>query len=172
MKNIVSTNKIEVKDTNIAVTVNEKNSWIESIIENLSQEFKSVNIVTNNIKLFKKLEETLFEEKGMAITVTNNKRKSLLKADIILNIDFPEEVLNKYIIYDNSIIITLEEKVKIHKKRFNGKIISDYSICLEPNSQIFNNLNKYKYKNFDIKDLTECYIINAPDEIDNIIICN
>lgn len=171
IEKVADSNNIKISDARIAVAVNDKNDWVENIIKYLSEDFKSVNIVTNNIRTFKALEEKLFEESGMAITVTNNKRRSLLKDDIILNIDFPGEILNRYSINENSIIISIEENVKIHKKRFNGKVICDYKIRLKPNSQISEDLNKIPYKCFDLKDLVECYIINAPNEIDNIIIC-
>lgn len=159
------------QDIKIAIAVNDNNEWTTNIIKNLSQKYKSVNIVTSDIKTFKKLEETLFEENGMAITVSNNKRKSFLKADFIINIDFPNEIINKYSINENSTIISMEEKIKIHKKRFNGRIIDNYKIELNPNSQIFEDLNKSKYKSFDLKDIVECYIINNPEQINNIIIC-
>ena len=80
------------------------------------------------MRKFKKLENDLVEEDGIIITITNNKKKSLMKSHIILNIDFPRELLNKYMIKDDSIIVNIREKVKINKKRFNGLNISDYEI--------------------------------------------
>ena len=70
---------------------------------------------------------------------------------------------------DNYYII--EEKVKIKKKRFNGKIINDYKISFKKDSNIASCLQKEKYKDFDLNDLAEIYIINSPKEIEDIIIC-
>ena len=103
------------------------NDLTEVEFENIkifAKKYKTVNIVTNHIEKFKKLENDLVEEDGIIITITNNKKKSLMKSHIILNIDFPRELLNKYMIKDDSIIVNIREKVKINKKRFNGLNIS------------------------------------------------
>ena len=88
----------------------------------------------------------------------------------ILNIDFPEELVNKYTIFEEAILVNLEEEVKIRKKRFCGKIINNYKIKAEPNSKLAEFLNRNEYKNFETNDLTEVYIANNPKEIQNIII--
>lgn len=170
LENIISQNKIKKEETEIAVATNNKGEWEQNLIKNLSKEYKSVKIVTNNITYFKKLEEELFEKDGIIVTTTNNKRKALLKANIIINIDFPEELINKYSIYDNSIIINLEEPIKINKKRFCGKIINDYNISLKEESKISKELVQQKYNDFDLKDLVECYVTNKPEELKNVAI--
>ena len=60
--------------------------------------------------------------------MTNNKRKALFNTNIILNFDFPEEVVNKFTIYEKAVIINFTNRVKIYKKRFNGININDYEI--------------------------------------------
>lgn len=170
VEKICKKNNIKSEDARISITVNDIDNLTIKIIEDLSKKFKTVNIVTNNINYFKKIEEKLWNENGIIITVTNNKKKALAKSDIILNIDFPEEIINKYIIYDNSILINIEERVKIKKKRFNGKIINDYKIKLKKDSNMSLYLEKEEYKNFDLEDIAEIYIINYPEEIKDIII--
>lgn len=159
---------IKKEETEIALAANSKNEWVCNLIINLSKKFKSVKIVSNNIKYFKEIEEKLFENEGIIVTVTNNKRKAMLKSNIILNIDFSEEQLNKYNIYENSIIISVEDNIKIHKKRFSGIIINDYNIKLRKEGDIFKDLTKDEYKEFSLKDLAECYITGKPEEIKNI----
>ena len=73
-----------------------------------------MNIVTNNIEKFKKLEDKIMEN-GIMITIGNNKKKSLMKSKIILNIDFPNELINKYMIKEDAIIINVPGKVKINR---------------------------------------------------------
>lgn len=87
-----------------------------------------------------------------------------------MNVDFSEELINKYVINDNSILVNLEENVRIKKKRFNGKIINDYNIKLKNSSNIANFLEKEEYEKYDLKDLTEIYVMNNPKEIQDIII--
>lgn len=168
--NICKENKIKSEEARISITINEVNSFAVKLIEDLSKKFKMLNIVTNHINHFKKMEEQLWTENGIIITVTNNKRKALIKSDIILNVDFPEEGINRYAINDNGILINLEEKVKIKKKRFNGKIINEYKIKLRKGSNIAFSLEKVEYEKYDLEDLAEIYIMNHPDEIQDVII--
>lgn len=103
---------------------------------------------------FKKLENQILEEDGIMITVNNNKRKSLCRADIILNVDFPQELLNQYFINEEAIIVNLKGNVKINKKRFNGININDYQITFKkPNDLDCENLYL-----FDEKDVYEALL--------------
>lgn len=163
-------NNLEEQEIQLGITVNNINEWIIEKIEELSKKFKMITVVTNHINKFKSVQQKLFDEQGIVIAVTSNKKKALAKSDIILNVDFPEELINKYFLYDNAILINLEEKINIKRKRFTGKIINDYKIRLKAGSKIDLNLKQEKYKNFDLKDLAEIYIMNEPKEIENIII--
>ncbi len=164
-------NHIKMQEAQISIAINDVNQFNMKWIEELSEKFKLLNIVTNHIHYFKKIVEKLWLEKGIVISVTSNKKKALSKSNMIVNIDFPEELLNQYSIYENSVLVNIEEKVKIKKKRFNGKIINDYKISFKKDSNIASCLQKEKYKDFDLNDLAEIYIINSPKEIEDIIIC-
>ena len=170
LENICIKNNLKKQDVSIGITVNDVNEWVVNLIEKLSTKFKMINVVTKKANYFKNIQKRLYDENGIIITITNNKKKALSKADIVLNIDFPEEIINKYNIKDDGIIINLEEKVKIKKKRFNGKIINDYEIKIKENTDMYNVLLNQEYKDFDIKDLVEIYTINNPEETENIII--
>ena len=125
---IVNNKNIKKEELEIAITTN----YISDIeIENIKRiafEYKRVNVITNHIEKLKKIEQNLYEEHGIMITVSNNKKKSLRKSEIIVNFDFPKEVLNKYNIYEEAIIINVEGNMKITKKRFNGLVINDFEI--------------------------------------------
>ena len=131
-----------------------------NMLENLKimvKEYKRINIITNHIQKFKKLEEDLFEEQGIIITVGNNKRKSALKSNIIVNVDFPNELINQYNINDEAIIINLRGNIKINKKRFTGININDYEID-------FDNFEEFDYEKemlFDKKDIYEAEFIKS-----------
>lgn len=163
-------NKLQIKECQISIIANYLDNNIAKVIENYSKKFKMLSIVSNNINSFKQIKEKLYNEDGIIITVTNNKRKALLKSDIIVNYDFPEELINKYVIKDDAIILNIEEPIYIHKKRFSGKIINDFDISLIPNTDIAIELEQNKYKQFDIKELAEIYIMNYPKEINSIIV--
>lgn len=125
---IVKKKKLKKGDTYVSILINETSEVILENIRRIVRQFKKVNIVTNHIEKFKKLEEQILEQEGIMINVSNNKRKSLSKSKIIINVDFPTELINKYQINEDAIIINLRGNVKINKKRFNGLNINDYEI--------------------------------------------
>ena len=107
--------------------------------------------------------EKQLEDEGIIIAVTNNKKKSLLKSDLILNIDFPKELINKYRINENAIIVNIKGKIKINEKRFNGLNIHDYEIDFREDKKDEKTFDKKYY----IKDLyeAELYKKQRLDEI-------
>ena len=150
---IINYENLTMEETEIWITTNE---YIEEL-EDLANNYKRINIVTNHIEKFKKIEEKLYDEKGIIVTLTNNKKKSLAKAKIIMNLDFTEETLNKYNIYDKAIIVNFEEKININKKRFNGILIDNYEL-----NQNIDGYEKY-YINDIIEDLEFRNEINIDD---------
>lgn len=143
------------EETEIFICVNEVDSQTEEYIYKFAKEFKTINIVTNHIGKFKKIEEKLYEENGILINFTNNRRKSLKKAELILNIDFPKELINEFVIYDNSTIINWEDNLKIRKKRFNGKIIEKININLSENSEIAEFIKQNNLEKYDERDICQ-----------------
>ena len=129
------------------------NDFTEVVIENikkLAQGHKHVAVITKNISKIKKIEEQILEETGSMITVMNNKKKGLAKAQLIINFDFPTELLKQYVICEDSIIVDITKNIKGLKKRFNGLIITNYEID-------FKNKSEYKIddKLFFARDLYE-----------------
>ena len=154
-------NKKALKPEELSLTIF-VNDISMNMLENLKiivKEYKRINIITNHIQKFKKLEEDFFEEQGIIITVGNNKRKSALKSNIIVNVDFPNELINQYNINDEAIIINLRGNIKINKKRFTGININDYEID-------FDNFEEFDYEKemlFDKRDIYEAeFIKNQP----------
>lgn len=144
------TEKQKIEKANISILINDLTDIEFNNIKILAQKYNMINIVTNHIEKFRKLENQLKEE-GIIITITNNKKKSLMKSNIIVNVDFPKELLNKYSLNENACIINLKKIVKITQKRFNGLTINDYEIVFRNdvcNEKFFN--GKY-----EIKDLYE-----------------
>lgn len=119
--------KIQTNKFLISILVNDVTDITFENIKILSKKYKNINIVTNHIEKFKNLEQQLNEE-GIIITISNNTKRSLAKSQIILNIDFPKELINKYNINENAIIVNIKGNVKIKNKRFNGLNINDYEI--------------------------------------------
>ncbi len=145
---IIDKNKIE--KVNISILLNDLTDIEIENIKILARTYKTINIVTNHIEKFRRLEKQLQDE-GIIITITNNKKKSLMKSQIILNVDFPKELINKYNIQDEAIIVNIKEKIKINKKRFNGLNINDYEIDFRDDKKNIKALSDKYY----LKDLYE-----------------
>lgn len=86
----------EIEKAEISIMVNSTTDTFIQNILNIAKNAKILNIVTENIAIFKQIEEKLYNEQGIMIRVTNNKKRSLLKSDVIINLDFTEEELAKY----------------------------------------------------------------------------
>lgn len=120
--------KTKMEKINISILINDLNEIEIENIKILAKKYKNLNIVTNHIEKFKNICEQLEKQEGIIITITNNKKKSLMRSNIILNVDFPNELINKYRINENSVIVNVKGKILIKEKRFNGLNIHDYEI--------------------------------------------
>lgn len=160
----VKKNKMTAEKIKISILINETDDIVLETINQIIKKYKNINIVTNHMEKFKKLEEQILEEYGIMITVNNNKKKSLTKSDIILNIDFPNELINKYRIAEKANIINIRGNVRIKQKRFEGKIYNDYEIKYENLEEFDFDKEKIYYK----KNIYEAYIYKQ-QPIENIM---
>lgn len=141
--------KMKKEETKIAILVNDLTENIIGSLRQIAKQYKMVSIITNHREKFKKLEKQILEEDGIMITIGNNKKKGLSKAELILNVDFPTELINQYTIYENAIIMNLQGDVRITKKRFNGICINNYEIEQEKEED-FDYDKKTKYRACEI----------------------
>lgn len=146
---IFKVNKKNMCLEDIYVFVNEytKNNIYQ--IEKLVEKFKTVNIITENMKYYRKLEESLYSN-GILITVSNNRRKGARKAKYIVNIDFDRNTLEKYNINMNAIIVNLTEEKIFFENRFNGVLVNNFNIICDDNyncyiNEFFGDIDKKIY---------------------------
>lgn len=164
---ILMLNGLEIENQEIHILMNDTSDINLDNIIKFAQICKRVNIITNNPSRFKNIENNLYADYGITLSISNNKKKSLSKAKIILNIDFPEEIINKYIIYRKAIIVNVRDEIKIYSKAFEGINIIDYQI--ELNKKYKELLKKYNlYEDFENNVLYES-VIYRKDNIQNII---
>ena len=158
------------EEMEIGITINQITDISIEIIKRLAKQYKRVTVVTNQIEKLRKIEEEIYEKEGILIIISNNQKKSLLKSEIILNMDFSKHVINKYKVNEKAIILNLEGEVKIEEKRFNGININDYEIEVGREEVIWRqNMNKFR-----TKDLFESvlYMKDTFDSISNKIMKN
>lgn len=162
---VVNYQKKGVDKTKIVIMVNDISEYTIYVITKLIEKYKYIKIVTNHIEKLRKIERKIFEEKGIMISIGNNKRKALSNADIILNIDFPTELINRYNINSEAIIVNFNRKVIIKDKRFNGINIKDYEITWA-NCSINKKMDKFYTK--DIYEAEHNFNIPIKDVLDKL----
>lgn len=126
------TNK-PINEMEISILTNSNSDFIKENIKLLSQNVKNLNIVTPNIEHFKPLTQDLYNSFGISIRISNNKKKILTHSDVIFNFDFSEEILNKFTLPLDGIIINYNNKIRIRNKLFNGLNIHNYNINIHKN---------------------------------------
>lgn len=143
----------DIRCENVYLTIdNDKN---KDIIFDLAHEFKSVSIVTDNIKKLRRLDRKLNNDEEIISSISNNSKKALKRANIIVNFDYNTNFFEKFNINRKSIIINLyNEKIKM-KNSYQGIIIENMKID-------YKNLNNYLIdsENFDKTIFYESYIFN------------
>ena len=110
-------------------------------IYNLTPYFKTVNIITPNITKFQKMADKIEEAEGSMITVINNKKKSLKKAQWIVNFDFTKEELKSYTIFRRAIILAIKSSGEYDNICFEGALIQKAKI--DTSTQIKEFFEKY-----------------------------
>ena len=147
--------KCDIQNTEVSILVNNANNQNKNIILGLSKKVKMLNIITNHINDFRDIEKFLYNENGIVINISNNKKKSLLNSKILLNLDFCAEDINTYNIPKNSIIINTNNEIKIRTKKFNGINVNSYNIIMP---------SKYKMSGFSDEIIYESLIYNMDYE--------
>lgn len=174
---ILKRKNISCNDAKIAIISNTVNSFLKNNTMILAKKVKELTIATNKRKEFKKIDEVLCDE-GIIITITNNRKKGIIKSDIILNIDIPKEIINLYNIKDDAIIVNFEENVKIRKKRFAGVIIDGYKSRLDVKDVVKNEeimrcslLKSENEEKYDFNEILEYYYFLGKIDTEDIRIC-
>ena len=137
----------------ITLCINTYSEENVKIIKDLARRIKVVNIVTEN-KVFFNLDRTL-EQQNIYITVSNNKRKSLKNAEVMVNFDFKS--LKTYNFNRNMTIIDLTNNMII-PRAFTGKVIRKLNVMTKKKLRIF-----LEHENFNKSKLIEYQILNIND---------
>lgn len=124
IKLVINNKGKRIEEINIYLLIKNYNSSYNEKIIDMTEKLKSINIVTESIKEYKKLEEKL-EDNITNITVTNNKRKGISNAKYIINIDYDEESLQRYSVYRNAIIFNISNNKISNIRGFEGIIINN-----------------------------------------------
>lgn len=159
--------QIEVKEQKVEILMKEVSDLSYYEIKELAEKVKRLKIITPDITKFRRIERELYEEDGIAIELSNNKKKSLSKSTLIINVDFPKELIDQYKINRKAILIHIQEKVKMESLQFSGINVYDCNINFAPKIQ-----DEFKqqpvYNQFYPNILYETYLYRK-DNPENII---
>lgn len=146
---IFDTGKKCINLENVYIFVNEYNKMNADLIELMASKFKTVNIITEKLRYYRRLEEKLYDS-GILITVSNNKRKGARYANYIVNIDYAKEKFEEYRINMEAVIVNLTQEQEFFKNGFRGKIINDMKIEVDKDSidyimEFYGNFDEKRY---------------------------
>lgn len=145
--------KSKIETGEITILTNENNEINLQNINILAQNAKRINIITNNTKKFKKTVDYLYEELGILIKLSSNMKSNINSTDIIINMDFTEEALNKINIPNKAIIISIPKNINIKSKKFLGVNIKNWKIEIP---------SQYKIEGFNNKIVYEATLYQKP----------
>lgn len=121
----VSKNEHKSKEIQIiAILMEKQDDIVLAQILEIAKNVKVLKIITKSIERYEYWETKLYEEYGIALQVTNNKKKSLSNVDIIINFDYDEEKIKEYNINPFAILVNLQDNIKC----FKGININNYKI--------------------------------------------
>ena len=149
----------DMKFEDLYVMLKQDKTEYKENIAFLSQFFKTINIVTPNLKTYQKLANKLMEKYGVILTVTNNKKKSLRKAKWIVNFDMPAEEIKKYTISQKSTIIYLGRNGIYEGNAFEGIHICKAGIDISEEIKSYFR-KQFLLSQFSITVLYESILIN------------
>ena len=138
IKYILDKKNIDMQNAEITILTNDFNDINKELIIYIAKNVKILNVITN--------------EFGIILNVSNNKKTSLIKAQIILNLDFTTELINQYTIYNNAIIVNMLDKVSIIEKKFNGININYFNIDMPSKYKLDGFSNEVMYEQFVYKN--------------------
>ena len=161
-----------IEKLTVAVLMEKLDEIILKQLIEIAKKIKVLKIITKDINRYSYIEKELYQKEGIAIQITNNKAKSLVNVDIIINLDLNKAKLEEYNIDKCATLINIKQMVNFNPNEFEGININNYEISY----------SEENFKNEDIKNefdpniLYESYIyrkdtyanIKKQLEIDNV----
>lgn len=124
--------------------------------------FRVTNLVANDIRELRRLQEEILESENILISVSNNKRKALKRAKYLLNVNLNKSEIDKYKINRDAIIINLEQTVIYNDPSFNGINVNYFE--LEIPDEYIESFEKIGEK-FDIVTLYESILLEYSENV-------
>jgi len=139
---------VEKQEVDLYFLCKEFSKETVSIVKRLAKEYRSVNIVSDEILGYRKIADKVYEQNAQLITVSNNRKKALKSAKLIINYDMKEEEIVAYNINRESSIMNIQTTIKKMPIGFCKLIINDILLKKEEDAEI-----PLENKGFEIEDM-------------------
>ena len=127
---ILKIQKTTMNQEDIFFLIKKDNQLDLQFLSRFVENCKTVNIVTNDIERFKKVQDSLYQKENILIGVSNHKGKSLKRAKYILNVNMEKKEIEKFKINRDAILINFKEKILYDNPAFNGININYFQISI------------------------------------------
>lgn len=125
---VMDIKKEKEQENNIYIILKEYNETMKNTLEYFIKTYKSINIITEQLKEYKTLEENIYSKYEIPIIISNNKRKALARAKYIINVNLNESQINQYTINRDAIIFNLSSNTIKKIRGFEGIIINNIEV--------------------------------------------
>lgn len=157
VKYVLNKQNANMKNEEIYIVFKKSSDIDLNFLKKFIEGFRVTNIVTNDIERLRNVQNNLFDNDGIMISVSNNKKKALKRAKYILNINLKKEELSKYKINREAIIMNIRENVRFDAPGFEGINISYIKIkCPDEFIEKFEQIGG----NFDLAQLYESLLFS------------
>lgn len=130
LKDISKYSKYPKEKMNVLLLMNEYSLENIDLIEVISKEVRQLHVISRNYSKYEKCANSLFENYGYMVKLYSNEYSGEFnRVNVVLNVDFKEEELQKIVIAKNSVVVSLNERINKVKRGFNGIIINDIDVA-------------------------------------------
>lgn len=127
---ILKMQKTTMKQEDVFFLIKKEDNLDLQFLSKFVENCKTVNIVTNDMERFKKIQDNLYQRENILIGISNNKNKSLKRAKYILNVNMEKKELEKFKINRNAIMIHFRENIQYDAITFNGINVNYFQISI------------------------------------------
>ena len=92
---ILHLQKRDIKQEDVYFLIKKDSRMDFNFLDRFIENCKTVNIITNDITRFQKIQQDLYEQESIVLGVSNNKSKSLRKAKYVFNVNMNQKDLDK-----------------------------------------------------------------------------
>lgn len=155
---ILTVQKTTMKQEEVFFLIKKDDSLNLQFLSRFIENCKMVNIVTNDIERFKRVQDNLYQKENILISVSNNKSKSLKRARYILNVNMEKKDIEKFKINRDAIIINFKTSIQYDNPVFDGININYFQIRM-PDEYIEQLEQINEWDDFDTTRLYEAILL-------------